>query len=196
MTHPSKLHFNDPPHRLEATQIWRSRCRMRWWDTSPSDSCALLRHVEVTRLARFTSGVTRTFGPWMSEQRTGRANLVAAFPEKTPAEIEQILANVWDDLGRRRRRVRPHGSHLGFRSCAARRRPHRTCRPTPSPASLNCVKTAKRALIFASHLGNWELPAIAAAAHGLDSRGAVPPAECRAPSIAPFRTSAASTWAR
>ena len=27
----------------------------------------------------------------------------------------------------------------------------------------------KPALIFASHLGNWELPALAAVAHGLDA---------------------------
>ena len=30
----------------------------------------------------------------------GRANLAAAFPEKSPAEIETILRGVWDNLGR------------------------------------------------------------------------------------------------
>lgn len=36
----------------------------------------------------------------MREQKTGRANLTAAFPERSPAEIETILAGVWDNLGR------------------------------------------------------------------------------------------------
>ena len=36
----------------------------------------------------------------LREQRIGRANLTAAFPEKSPEEIETILAGVWDNLGR------------------------------------------------------------------------------------------------
>src|SRR5215467_9018751 len=44
--------------------------------------------------------VMRTLGPWLSEHRTGRANLRAAFPQKSNAEIETILRGVWDNLGR------------------------------------------------------------------------------------------------
>src|SRR5450631_1096936 len=44
--------------------------------------------------------ITRTIGPWLPEHRTGFANLRAAFPEKTDAEIETILRGVWDNLGR------------------------------------------------------------------------------------------------
>src|SRR5215471_3837036 len=44
--------------------------------------------------------VARTVGPWTGEHRIGRANLTAAFPEKTPDEIERILLGVWDNLGR------------------------------------------------------------------------------------------------
>ena len=36
----------------------------------------------------------------LREHRIGRANLTAAFPEKSPEEIETILAGVWDNLGR------------------------------------------------------------------------------------------------
>src|SRR5206468_3069180 len=39
-------------------------------------------------------------GPRLREHRIGRANLTAAFPEKTPEEIENILMGVWDNLGR------------------------------------------------------------------------------------------------
>jgi KDO2-lipid IV(A) lauroyltransferase len=42
----------------------------------------------------------RRIGPLMREHGTGRANLKAAFPEKSDAEIENILRGVWDNLGR------------------------------------------------------------------------------------------------
>ena len=42
----------------------------------------------------------RTIGPLLPENRIGRANLAAAFPEKSPAEIDDILRGVWDNLGR------------------------------------------------------------------------------------------------
>ncbi len=102
----------------------------------------LLRHVEFTRLARFTSGVTRTFGPWMSEQRTGRANLTAAFPDKSPAEIEQILINVWDGLGRLGAEF-AHMDHIWDFDPARPAPAVSNCRPTRSLASRSCAKTAK-----------------------------------------------------
>src|SRR4029078_7116586 len=42
----------------------------------------------------------RTVGPFLPENRIGRANLIAAFPEKSAAEIDAILRGVWDNLGR------------------------------------------------------------------------------------------------
>jgi KDO2-lipid IV(A) lauroyltransferase len=42
----------------------------------------------------------RTIGPFFPENRIGRANLKAAFPEKSDAEIETILTGVWDNVGR------------------------------------------------------------------------------------------------
>src|ERR1700754_4176013 len=42
----------------------------------------------------------RFVGPKMREHRIGRANLQAAFPDWTPEKIEQVLAGVWDNLGR------------------------------------------------------------------------------------------------
>src|SRR6195952_1613729 len=48
------------------------------------------------RLGRFT----RFIGRRMREDKIGRDNLTAAFPEKSPEEIEKILTGVWDNLGR------------------------------------------------------------------------------------------------
>ena len=59
-----------------------------------------LRLFDPDRLTDFAGWVTRTIGPLLPENRIGRANLTAAFPEKTPAEIDAILRGVWDNLGR------------------------------------------------------------------------------------------------
>ena len=42
-------------------------------------------------MANLSAAVARAVGPLLPEQRTGRANLKAAFPEKSDAEIEAIL---------------------------------------------------------------------------------------------------------
>ena len=64
---------------------------------------ALLRMIRLTdrrRTADFWGWFMRKVGPRLPEHRVGRANLVAAFPDKPAAEIEEILAGVWDNLGR------------------------------------------------------------------------------------------------
>jgi KDO2-lipid IV(A) lauroyltransferase len=58
------------------------------------------RYFDPIKTANLFGRIARLVGPAMREQRIGRANLTAAFPEKSPAEIETILAGVWDNLGR------------------------------------------------------------------------------------------------
>ena len=66
-----------------------------------------------------------------------------------------------------RRRVCASGAHLGLRS---RRIPNTGRIQTDSVPLFDALRTdGKPALCFAAHLANWELPAIAAAAHGLPS---------------------------
>src|SRR5215510_14570 len=59
-----------------------------------------VRLIDRRKLARFTGGLLRRIGPKLPEHRIGRANLVAAFPEKSAEEIEKILVGVWNNLGR------------------------------------------------------------------------------------------------
>ena len=54
------------------------------------------RYFDPIRAANLFGWIARSVGPMMREQKIGRANLTAAFPEKSPAEIEAILAGVWD----------------------------------------------------------------------------------------------------
>ena len=58
------------------------------------------RYFDPIKTANLFGRIARSIGPMMREQKIGRANLAAAFPEKSPAEIEAILAGVWDNLGR------------------------------------------------------------------------------------------------
>src|SRR6202043_4181783 len=58
------------------------------------------RYFDPVKTANLFGRVTRFIGRRLREDRIGRENLKAAFPEKSPAEIETILAGVWDTLGR------------------------------------------------------------------------------------------------
>ena len=60
----------------------------------------LLRLTNPDTMGNIAGRFMRTVGPLLPENRIGRANLTAAFPEKSSAEIDTILRGVWDNLGR------------------------------------------------------------------------------------------------
>lgn len=126
------------------------------------------RYFDHIKTANLFGRIARLIGPLMREQKIGRANLTAAFPEKSSEEIETILAGVWDNLGR----VGAEFAHLDHIWDFDPKHPE-TSRIEFSPRSKQLFDQirddGKPALIFASHLGNWELPALAAVAHGLDA---------------------------
>ena len=114
----------------------------------------------------FSRRFMRTVGPWLPEHTIGRANLAAAFPEKSPAEIETILRGVWDNLGR----VAAEFAHVD-RIVRGRSGAPALHGYTPGTAERfkRLRDDGKPALVFAAHLANWELPAVVAAADGLDT---------------------------
>ncbi len=126
------------------------------------------RYFDPTKTANLFGRIARLIGPLLREQRIGRANLTAAFPEKSPEEIEAILAGVWDNLGR----VGAEFAHLDRIWDYDPAHPENS-RIEFSPRSRELFEQirddGKPALVFASHLGNWELPAVAAVAHGMDA---------------------------
>ncbi len=126
------------------------------------------RYFDPDKTANFFGSVTRTVGPWLREHQIGRANLTAAFPEKSPAEIDTILMGVWENLGRVGAEF-AHIDHLWDLNPES----WESGRIEPAPGSIEKFLAlrddGKGALIFASHLANWELPALAAPAYGLES---------------------------
>jgi Kdo2-lipid IVA lauroyltransferase/acyltransferase len=126
------------------------------------------RYFDPIKTANLLGRVTRLIGPALREQRIGRANLTAAFPEKSPEEIEQILAGVWDNLGRVGAEF-AHLDHIWDHDEAHPELGRIEIPPSTNKLFHQLRLDGKPALIFASHLGNWELPALAAVAHGLDA---------------------------
>lgn len=127
-----------------------------------------IRRTDPDRVADASAAFMRRVGPFLPEHRTGRANLTAAFPEKSPAEIEEILAGVWDNIGR----VAAEYAHLDrlwdfdlARPSAGRIEASREA----VERLLRLRDDGKPALVFAAHLANWELPALAGPAAGIES---------------------------
>src|SRR5262249_6728279 len=123
------------------------------------------RYFDPDKTADAFSRVARRIGPLLRENRIGRANLTAAFPEKSAEEIETILAGVWDNLGR----VGAEFAHLDHIWDYDTRFPTRYGRIEIPQRTFDLFYQLKDdnkpALVFTSHLANWELPALAAAAH-------------------------------
>src|SRR5438270_12583352 len=126
------------------------------------------RYFDPVKTANFFGRATRFIGRRLPEDRIGRENLKAAFPERSPEEIERILAGVWDNLGR----IGAEFAHLDHIWDYDRDHPEnsRIELPARTIELFDQIRDdGKPALIFASHLGNWELPALGAVAHGLDA---------------------------
>jgi KDO2-lipid IV(A) lauroyltransferase len=127
-----------------------------------------IRRTNPDRIADASAAFMRRVGPFFPEHRTGRANLVAAFPEKSAAEIEEILRGVWDNLGR----VAAEYAHLDQLWDVDVERPSLgriEISPEAAERFMRMRDDGKPALVFSAHLANWELPALASAAYGVDA---------------------------
>jgi KDO2-lipid IV(A) lauroyltransferase len=127
-----------------------------------------IRLIDVNTMATLAGCVMRIIGPWLPEHRIGRANLTAAFPEKSAAEIETILRGAWDNLGR----VGAEFAHIDrlWDYDPSHQRPGRIMDSDAAEAiAFRLRDDAKPALIFTAHLANWELAAVGAHAYGIDS---------------------------
>src|SRR5258707_2600448 len=126
------------------------------------------RYFDPIKTANLFGRVSRFIGRRLREDKIGRANLTAAFPEKSPEEIETILAGVWDNLGRVGAEF-AHLDHIWEHDPAHPEDSRIEIEPRTHELFAQLRLDGQPALIFASHLGNWELPALAAVAHGLDA---------------------------
>src|SRR5712672_440241 len=126
------------------------------------------RYFDPDKTANLFGRVSRFIGRRLREDRIGRENLTAAFPEKSPEEIETILAGVWDNLGRIGAEF-AHLDHIWEHDPAHPEQSRIEIQTRTHELFAQLRLDGKPALIFASHLGIWEMPALAAVAHGLDA---------------------------
>lgn len=125
-----------------------------------------LARTDPDRASALCGAAARRLGPLTPAHRIGRANLRAAFPNRDEAWIEATLRGAWENLGR----VAGEYVHLGRlwdydpEQSGARR-----IETDSAPLFYQLQDDRLPALCFAAHLGNWELPAVAAATHGLPS---------------------------
>jgi KDO2-lipid IV(A) lauroyltransferase len=128
-----------------------------------------LRSVDADRMADVIGWVMRTIGPMLPENRIGRENLTAAFPENSAAEIDAILRGAWDNIGRMGAEFTQLDRIWDWDPAHKERYGHIEITQTQIDRFLQLANDGKPALIFAAHLANWELPAICAATYNLDS---------------------------
>jgi KDO2-lipid IV(A) lauroyltransferase len=126
------------------------------------------RYFDHEKTSNFFAAVARTVGPRLREHKIGRANLAAAFPEKSPEEIEAILRGVWDNLGRIAAEF-AHIDHVWDHIEAQPEHGHIEVPARTNQLFHQLRLDGKPALVFTAHLGNWEMPALAAVNHGLDA---------------------------
>jgi KDO2-lipid IV(A) lauroyltransferase len=126
----------------------------------------LLRRTNPTWASSFCGATARRVGPWLPAHRIGQNNLRLAFPERDDAWIEATLREAWENLGR----VVGEYVHMARIWDYDVDRPNSGRIMTDGVPLFTALRDdGKPALCFAAHLANWELPAIAAAAHGLPS---------------------------
>jgi KDO2-lipid IV(A) lauroyltransferase len=100
--------------------------------------------------------------------RVARANLAAAFPEKTLLERNQIRRSMWDNLGR------VVGEYPHLARFSPKGEDPRITYSLPTGMTLDGLK--QQPVIFLSaHLGNWETLPILASQVGLDGAAVVRP---------------------
>jgi KDO2-lipid IV(A) lauroyltransferase len=153
----------------------------------------LLRRSDRKRTANVVAAVMRKLGPWLPEHRVGRSNLAAAFPDKSPQEIEAILLGAWDNLGR----VAAEFLHLDRITVADPDQPG-DADVTYDPVAVERMEAIRKPgprLFFGIHLGNWELPArFAGPTASIPRSFTARPTSVRSPM--PLSNCAPAAWAR
>jgi KDO2-lipid IV(A) lauroyltransferase len=113
--------------------------------------------------------LARNLGPITPAHRIGRDNIAAAFPEKSAAERAAILREAWDNLGRTACEYVHMDRIWDFDPENPKPGGHISASAETVALYERLRDDGKPAIVFSAHLANWELPAVAAAKHGIDS---------------------------
>lgn len=129
---------------------------------------ALFRIIGLETASRLGGWIGRNIFSWLPPDGIARANLAAAFPEKTPAERNAIRRAMWDNLGR----VVGEYPHLGRFS--PKGEDPRISYSFPPGVTLESF-TSQPLMFLSGHFANWEMMPILARQVGLDAAAVVRP---------------------
>lgn len=126
----------------------------------------LARLIGPRRSSDLGAALARALGPLLPQHRIARANLAAAYPDKTARERRAILGGAWANLGRTGAEYAHLRSLFDYDPQA------------PLSGRVDVVgiehfislrDDGKPGIVFSAHLANWELPAVCAARFGLEA---------------------------
>jgi Kdo2-lipid IVA lauroyltransferase/acyltransferase len=169
----TQLRKANPSLQVATKQHWTLRLRNEIKRRAKSILARLLvrlstwvRDRDPDRTAVAAGRLMRRIGPWLRHHRVARANLRAAFPEKSARDIDLMLRGIWDNFGQ------AMAEHLFIdRLCDGPPGilPKRT---VADPIDLNRLfelrDAGQPALIFGAHLANCELPGVVGTVLGLE----------------------------
>jgi KDO2-lipid IV(A) lauroyltransferase len=111
---------------------------------------ALFRVMGLDAASALGSWIGRTVFSRLPPAKIARANLTAAYPGKSPAEIDAILTGMWDNLGR----VVAEYPHLEKFDIAG---PDPRIRVTDNADMPAAFAHGKGVMFLSAHLANWEM---------------------------------------
>ncbi|WP_282607521.1 lipid A biosynthesis lauroyl acyltransferase [Pelagibius sp. Alg239-R121] len=120
----------------------------------------LFRLFPVDVASNFGGWLGRMVGPRLGISRRARRNLRLAFPDKTPLEIEKIVAGMWDNLGRVLFEY-PHLDQITAREAGR-------VEVVGADHVYGAAESDRGSILAAGHLANWEVMAFVAGQHGVD----------------------------
>jgi KDO2-lipid IV(A) lauroyltransferase len=128
---------------------------------------AFLRALGPERASDLGGWLLRTVSPLIPVNRVAYANIRAAFPELPQAEVRRIARGAWENLGR----TVAEYAHLKtlFDYDYHNPDPNGRIEVAGIEHFIALKDDGLPGLIFSTHLGNWELPAICAATYDLDT---------------------------
>ena len=122
--------------------------------------CLLFRLLPIDLASAIGGWVGRHVGPHIRVSWVARYNLMKAFPEKTPAEIDEIVVKMWDNL------VRTFVEYPHLRWLCD----HYDDRiEFVNFERIEALRDDDKAgMIFSAHIGNWEIGSISAIKAGME----------------------------
>lgn len=114
--------------------------------------CALFRLLPLNAASAIGGFLGRYIGPRVRESWAARYNLMRVYPEKSPQEIDKIVADMWDNVGRTFLEY-PH-----LRDIVTKKQ-HLT-EVIGMEHALEMKNDGKAGILFSGHFGNWETSSV------------------------------------